>query len=111
MGTGARSDGLPEMFAGRHRLIATTWLGRSSRFGNADRNTVQGPGFANLDLSFLPSFALTQKKTLQFHAEYFNTADHATFTVPVSDLNSGNFGELLEAGTSRLFQLASKVVH
>ncbi len=110
MGAGAISDGLAEMFAGRHRLIATTWLGRSGRFGNADRNTVQELGFANLDLSFLPSFALTEKKTLQFRAEYFNMADHATFTVPVSDLNSGNFGRVLEAGPSRLFQLASKGV-
>ena len=38
-------------------------------------------------------------------------ADHATFTVPASDLNSGNFGKVLEAGPSRLFQLALKVVH
>ncbi len=72
---------------------------------------MQDPGFANLDLSFLQSFALAEKKTLQFRAEYFNTADHATFTVPVSDLNSGNFGKVLEAGPSRLFRLALKVVH
>ncbi len=82
----------------------------AGRFGDAGRNTVQGPGFANLDLSLLKLFALTERTRLQFRAECFNVANHANFAVPVSDLNSRNFGRVLEAGPSRLFQLALKVV-
>jgi hypothetical protein len=52
---------------------------------------------------------LTERLRLQFRAEVFNVANHANFAVPVSDLNSANFGRILEAGPSRLGQLALKL--
>jgi hypothetical protein len=96
------------------------WLPRSAfrrlnpvtdagRFGNAGRNIARGPGLTNLDLSLLKTFALTERLKLQFRVEVFNVANHANFAVPVSDLNSPNFGRILEAGPSRLGQLALKL--
>lgn len=95
------------------------WLTRSSfrrldpvaeagRFGNAGRNIARGPGAATLDLSVLKSFRLKERSTLQFRAECFNALNRANFSVPVGDLNSANFGRLLEAAPARLFQLALK---
>jgi len=99
---------------------ATEWLSRSAfrrldpaadagRFGNAGRNIARGPGFGNLDLSLTRQFALGERTRLQFRAECFNVANHANFAVPVSDLNSANFGRILEAGPARLWQLALKL--
>lgn len=80
------------------------------RFDNAGRNIARGPGFANVDLSLLKAFPINDRSGIQFRAERFNAGNHANFLVPVSDLNSANFGRILEAGPSRLLQLALKFV-
>ena len=116
------SSGRPDLVANPNQGPRTVeqWLPRSAfrrlnpvteagRFGNAGRNIARGPGLGNLDLSLLKTFALTERLRLQFRAEVFNVANHANFAVPVSDLNSANFGRILEAGPSRLGQLALKL--
>lgn len=116
--SGGRPDLVGDPNAGPRTV--EQWLPRSAfrrlspvadagRFGNAGRNIARGPGLANLDLSLLKTFAVTERLRLQFRAEVFNVANHANFAVPVSDLNSVNFGRVLEAGPSRLGQLALKV--
>ncbi len=116
--SGSRPDAIANPNQGPRSV--TQWLSRSAfrrldpvaeagRFGNAGRNTARGPGFANLDLSLLRQFPLTEHLRLQFRVECFNVANHANFAVPVSDLNSANFGRILEAGPSRLWQLALKL--
>ncbi len=95
------------------------WLSRSAfrrlnpvadagRFGNAGRNIARGPNMANMDFSLIKVFAMRERMALQFRAECFNVMNHANFLVPVSDLNSANFGRILEAGSPRLFQMALK---
>ena len=72
------------------------------------RNTVRGPGIANVDLSLLKTFAVTERARLQFRAECFNIANHANFGLPENDIASPNFGRVLTAGSPRLFQFALK---
>ncbi len=85
-------------------------VAEAGRFGNAGRNIARGPGLANFDFSLFKSFAVRERTTLQFRAECFNLFNHANFAVPVSDLNSANFGRVLEAGPARLFQLGLKIL-
>ena len=47
---------------------------------------------------------------LQFRAESFNIANHANLGLPVADLNSPNFGQILSANAPRLMQFALKLV-
>lgn len=116
---GSRPDVLTDPNEGPHTV--EQWLLRSAfrrlnpvtdagRFGNAGRNIARGPSLSSVDVSLFKSIAITEKMMLQVRAEVFNVANHANFSVPVSDLNSANFGRILEAGPSRLFQLAMKVV-
>jgi len=116
--SGGRPDLIGDPNTGARTV--TQWLSRSAfrrldpaadagRFGNAGRNIARGPGFGNLDLSLTRQFALGERTRLQFRAECFNVANHANFAVPVSDLNSANFGRILEAGPARLWQLALKL--
>jgi hypothetical protein len=97
------------------------WLSRSAfrrldpvaeagRFGNAGRNIARGPGMANLDLSLLKSFEVSERMRLQLRVECFNSMNRANFAVPVSDLNSANFGRVLEAGPARLYQVGLKLL-
>jgi hypothetical protein len=116
--SGSRPDLIGDPDAGPRTV--QQWLLRSAfrrldpvteagRFGNAGRNIARGPGMANLDLSMFKRFQLTERAGLQFRLECFNALNHANFAVPVSDLNSANFGRILEAGPARLFQVALKL--
>jgi hypothetical protein len=82
----------------------------AGQFGNEGRNTVRGPGMANVDLSLLKSIPLEERARLQFRAEWFNIANHANFGLPDNDLASPNFGRVLEAGPPRLVQFGLKLV-
>ena len=51
-------------------------------YGNVGRNTLIGPGIAELDCSALKNTALTERIRLQFRAEFFNVLNHANFGTP-----------------------------
>jgi hypothetical protein len=54
----------------------------SGTYGNLGRDTLNGPGLAELDFSVLKVTALTEKVKLQFRAEFFNILNHANFGIP-----------------------------
>ena len=85
-------------------------LAEAGQFGNEGRNAIRGPGIANVDLSLLKDFALTEAARLQFRAECFNVANHANFGLPENDIASPNFGRILESGPPRLLQFGLKVM-
>ena len=115
----SRPDQTANANAGPH--TADQWVARSpfrrldpvnqaGQFGNEGRNTVRGPGIANVDLSLLKSIPLEERARLQFRAECFNVANHANFGLPDNDLASPNFGRVLEAGPPPLLQFGLKLV-
>jgi len=83
---------------------------QAGQFGNEGRNVVRGPGIADVDLSLFKNFPISESKRIQFRAECFNIANHANFALPQNDISSPEFGQILEAGPPRLFQLALKFV-
>jgi hypothetical protein len=85
-------------------------------FGNLGRNTVFGPGFANVDFSLLKDTQLSESKKLEFRAEFFNIPNHPNFGQPSSTYNTSSFGQIfstfgatLGLGTSRQIQMAMKL--
>jgi hypothetical protein len=83
---------------------------QAGQFGDAGRNIARGPGFADVDASVMKTFTVTESLHAQFRAESFNVANHTNFAVPVADLASANFGEILESNPPRLTQLALKFI-
>jgi hypothetical protein len=59
-------------------------------YGNLERNTLTGPGVAELDLSLRKNTALTQKLNLQFRAEFFNILNRTNFGTPNTVVYSSN---------------------
>ncbi len=51
-------------------------------YGNVGRNTLTGPGLAELDLSASKNTRLSERINLQFRAEFFNILNHANFGTP-----------------------------
>jgi hypothetical protein len=80
------------------------------RFGNTGRNILRGPGVVNLDLSLFRTFNLSDRYKLQFRAEAFNVSNTPHFANPENDVNSSDFGKVLETngdaamGRSREFR-------
>jgi hypothetical protein len=78
------------------------------QFGDEGRNTVEGPGYVNWDLSAFKNIRLTESRELQFRGELFNVLNHTNFRLPVSDITSPNFGEIQSDVSPRVIQVALK---
>jgi Carboxypeptidase regulatory-like domain/TonB dependent receptor len=70
------------------------------RFGNVGRNTMRGPGLANLDLGLFRTFKLSPQYNLQFRAEAVNATNTPHFSNPNGNANSSNFGKVLTTQTA-----------
>src|SRR5271155_3890645 len=78
------------------------------QFGNEGRNAVLGPRYVNWDFSALKNIRLTETKQLQFRGELFNVLNHVNFRLPVSDIESPNFGQIQQDVSPRVIQVALK---
>jgi hypothetical protein len=52
------------------------------QFGNIGRNRLEGPAFAQLDMSFFKAFSVTERLRLQFRAESFNFLNKVNLAQP-----------------------------
>jgi len=90
-----------------------------TRFGNAGRNILTGPGLLALDTSLFKNIQFTERYRLQFRAEFFNILNHANFAPPVQNLSlfGANGSPVSTAGlitstltTSRQIQFGLKFI-
>ncbi len=51
-------------------------------YGNAGRDTLEGPGLTEFDLSLARQIPLTERIRLQFRSEFFNIFNHTNFNLP-----------------------------
>jgi hypothetical protein len=80
-------------------------------FGNVGRNTLIGPRLLNWDFSAHKSFNFTERQSIQFRFEAFNSINHPNWSNPNTNRNSNAFGTI--GGTRigmRQLQLALKYV-
>ncbi len=100
----------------------------AGEFGNAGRNILRGPGFAELDPALHKDFALTERRKITVGAEAYNLFNHPNFGVPINTQSAfllagsgdaifkdaaGNFaanaGQILTtAGTARQIQMMGR---
>ncbi|HEV2382561.1 MAG TPA: carboxypeptidase regulatory-like domain-containing protein [Terriglobia bacterium] len=79
------------------------------QFGTANRRFFHGPGLNNFDMALVKNTRLTESKSLEFRAEWFNIFNHAQFMTPNGNINSGTFGLVTSAYAPRIGQLALKL--
>lgn len=65
--------------------------------GNAGRNILQGPRFANLDGSVFRDFRVKEGMTLTLRVEAFNATNTPHYNNPNADINSPLFGQVNSA--------------
>ena len=79
-------------------------------FGTANRRFFHGPGINNTDFGIQKDFHVTEAKSFEFRAEFFNIFNHAQFSNPSGDITSGNFGNVTSARPMRIGQLSGKFI-
>jgi hypothetical protein len=62
-------------------------------FGNVQKGTFRGPGYADWDVSAARNFPFSERTALQFRAEYFNVLNHTNLGDPGTTLG-GSFGKI-----------------
>lgn len=80
--------------------------------GDAGRNLVVGPGYANLDSSLAKDFKIEERFTLNLRAEAFNTFNTVHYANPDGNFQSGTFGQItrVDNSSNRVAQLAAKII-
>lgn len=76
----------PFFDASGFRLVTGT-----PRFGSAGRNILRGPGYANLDVSLLRTFRVTERVTIDLRIDSFNFTNTPHFFNPANNMSGGNF--------------------
>ena len=82
--------------------------------GTLGRDVLEGPGFANVDVSMVKGFRLPflgEAGLGQFRFEAFNLFNRTNFALPNTGITNVNFGKLTGTdGNPRILQLAIKVL-
>lgn len=78
------------------------------RPGNAGRNTIRGPGFAETDLSLFKNVDFGRGQRIQLRVEAFNLLNQAHFNNPSGAIGTANFGKITSAQDGRVMQLGIK---
>ena len=91
----------------------------ATRFGNAGRNILIGPGLMDLDTSLFRNIQVVEALRIQFRAEFFNILNHANFAPPVQNASvfAANGSAVANAGlitstltSSRQIQFGLKLI-
>jgi hypothetical protein len=90
--------------------FSTTLVKSQKRFGNLGFDALTGPGAFTMDSGLHKTFALSERQSLTFRLECFNTLNHPVFSNPVATVNNANFATITTAGSPRLYQVALKYV-
>jgi hypothetical protein len=107
--TGNVIEGGPNQYFNPNAFIVPV----TGTYGNVGRDTLIGPGMAELDLAALKKTAISERLQLQFRAEVFNLFNRANFGTPnavvfasASSTPAATAGLITStAGTSRQIQL------
>jgi hypothetical protein len=79
-------------------------------YGDLPRNYLRGPGINNWDLSLTKRTNITESKSLEFRAEFFNAFNHVQFLrVDNSGYLSPTFAQVISDRGARLIQFGLKL--
>ncbi|HWB86281.1 MAG TPA: TonB-dependent receptor [Bryobacteraceae bacterium] len=76
-------------------------------YGSAGRNILTAPGEISMDMTLQKQFHVTEKHTVEFRTDFFNTLNHPNLGSPGTNLSSPqSFGKINGVSGSRIIQLA-----
>jgi hypothetical protein len=76
--------------------------------GNSPRNYIDGPGSKVVDIGIFRDFPLGGTRKLQIRMEATNALNFVNLDNPTTNIRSGSYGEIDEAGPMRRIQLGAR---
>ena len=77
--------------------------------GTVPKNFLRGPGYWDVTVGILKDFRISEASYVQLRGEFFNIFNHANFSDPNANLESGSFGQITaQRGDPRIIQVALK---
>jgi len=83
-------------------LLKANFADPTNNWGQQQRNQYRGPGYFNTDFAVEKAFGIPNWERGQFSvgARFFNVLNHPNFNFPVMNLDSPQFGQILETVSS-----------
>ncbi|MFN7982119.1 MAG: carboxypeptidase regulatory-like domain-containing protein [Vicinamibacterales bacterium] len=82
----------------------------SQPFGNAQRNSVRGPNFWQVDMAASKTLSLPSRVKLELRVEAFNLLNRTNFRPPNGNRSSNAFGTITSTYDARQLQLGAKLL-
>jgi hypothetical protein len=80
----------------------------SGAFGNARRNSIEGPGQRLFDMAFTKIFPIRESQFLEFRAQFSNIFNTPQFSAIDTVVNSPTYGRVISVGAMRSLQLTAR---
>lgn len=80
----------------------------SGPFGDARRNSIEGPGSRLFDMSFTKIFPLSESRFLEFRAQFSNVFNTPQYVGIDTVINSPTYGRVISVGPMRSLQLTAR---
>jgi hypothetical protein len=68
--------------------------------GSLQKRALDGPPFRNYNFSVVKNFKITERQTVDFHADFFNVFNHPNFFLNDQTVNNASFGRITQQNTS-----------
>ena len=78
------------------------------RYGNSTRNSLIGPGVANMDFSTTKNFRINESMGVEFKFESYNATNHPNWNPPSTAIDNPQYGRIISARDMRINQFALK---
>jgi hypothetical protein len=103
-----RTDANTRVYTGPDRSLFAATVPLDGNQGNVGRSTFRGPSFSTTDFSVIKRIPITERMRFTLRADFFNLFNKVNLGIPVSDVNSANFGLSQTAGAARIIQFAGR---
>ena len=80
----------------------------TGQYGDARRNSIEGPGSLLFDMAFTKLFPLGEMRMLELRASASNIFNHPQFAAIDTTVNSPTFGRVIEAAPMRTIQMTAR---
>jgi trimeric autotransporter adhesin len=101
----ADATGQPVSCCGLFFNPAAFTIPLNGTFGNAGRNTIEGPNNFSINSSLSRSIPLSERRRVEFRLEATNLTNHVNYTNVFTVVNASNFGLPSAAGPMRTLQI------
>jgi hypothetical protein len=87
------------------RIAGTNTCTPVERFGSIGRNILRSDGIAQIDLSLMKATKITERRQLQFRADFFNFGNTRNFGIPEARVSNAGFANQwgTDGGNRRIF--------